>query len=397
MRAAMAWLKVDPEPNPKKPGSGEGLAKCFAYVQKLKGQPARQVGKNWSVLAEIPEVETLTAVAKRGGANIMSELRNGWTGERLGHDYAADEKVIVLRDHRYRLCMTIGVQPLKAGPLLDDTDAGTPQRFVWFPVNDPGCPAERPEEPPRHQLLAWPPEPKLEIDNESVDVFDPNMVRASLLHIPADESEFQVLPIPDAARQAVDALQLAKLRGDPDVDPLDGHKLLCQLKVAAGLMCLNKRTDKIADADWDLAGVVMKVSDGTRAGIRKMLTAKGVDANVQRALSEGQRAVVVEDMKRDKAIKRVANGCMKWLQKQDDGEAVNVLMKRFSGEDKQHVWPALEWLEKQRKVIELKPAEYKGQDGFTVHLRSRKIEGAESRGEGETGRTLSDGESGKSV
>ncbi len=146
--AALDWLDVDPPPNPKKPGSGEGLAKCFAYVKKPKGEPAVQIGKNWSVLAEIPEVDTLTATGGRGGSTLMSELRYAWSGERLGIDYAADDKAIVLQSQRYRLCMIVGVQPLRAAPLFDDADAGTPQRFVWFPVSDPNRPNERPPEPP---------------------------------------------------------------------------------------------------------------------------------------------------------------------------------------------------------------------------------------------------------
>ena len=91
-----------------------------------------------------------------------------------------------------------------------------------------------------------------------------------------------------------------------------------------------------------------------------------------RALADGQRAIVVEDVKRDRAIKRVADGCMKWLHKEDNGKAVNVLMRRFDSDSKQYVWPALEYLEKQKKVIELKPTTYKGQDGYTVHLRGRQ-------------------------
>ena len=39
IRAAFDWLNVNPPPNTKKPGSGEGLAKCFAYVKKPKVNP----------------------------------------------------------------------------------------------------------------------------------------------------------------------------------------------------------------------------------------------------------------------------------------------------------------------------------------------------------------------
>ena len=144
--AALDWLQIDPPTNTKKPGSGEGLAKCFAYVKRSRGEPAVQIGKNWSVLAEIPEVDTLTATGGRGGSTLMSELRYALSGERLGIDYAADDKAIVLQSQRYRLCLIVGVQPLRAAPIFDDADAGTPQRFVWFPVSDP---TDRRIDPPK--------------------------------------------------------------------------------------------------------------------------------------------------------------------------------------------------------------------------------------------------------
>lgn len=363
MRAAKAWLSVDPEPNPKKPGSGEGLAKCYAYVQKSKGPPAEQVGIHWTVLAEIPEVETLTAVAKRGGANIMSELRNGWTGERLGHDYAAAEKAIVLCDHRYRLCMTIGVQPLKAGPILGDADAGTPQRFVWFPVDDPDCPEDRPPEPPRYELPAWP----MEVAPDDVIVLDRNDFLASRLNVRVDPADFEVLGIPEAARNAIDAHQLAKLRGDPNVDPLDGHKLLCCLKVAAGLMRLNGRTDKITDEDWGLAGVVMRVSDATRAEVQAALRTKASVANKLRGRAEGERAIAAEDVKRDRTIARIADGIREKL-RVENHQKVNRLSKRFSGPERHNVWPALKLLEKVGDIW-LEPIDYQGNPGHIAHLK----------------------------
>ncbi len=296
---------------------------------EAKGEPARQVGKNWSVLAEIPEVESLTAVANRGGATIMAEIRYGWTGERLGHDYAADDKVIVLRDHRYRLCMTIGAQPTKAGPILDDADAGTPQRFVWLRVDDPDCPEERPLEPPRHGLPAWLAECNADADGDAdadadgdgVMAFDRNMFLASQLHVPADLAELQVLGIPETARNAVDAHQLAKLRGDSGIDPLDGHKLLCRLKVAAGLMWLNERTDKITEEDWNLAGVVMAAYLLRPAPVSRRCCCPG-GCGEQATWScgkKGERAIEAEEVKRQAAVRRVAENMVRHIQK-DGGE-----------------------------------------------------------------------------
>ena len=275
--AALDWLGVDPAPNPKKPGSGEGLAKCFAYVKKPKGEPAIQIGKHWSVLAEIPEVDTLTSTGGRGGSTLMSELRYAWSGERLGIDYAADDKAIVLQSQRYRLCMVVGVQPLRAAPIFDDADAGTPQRYVWFPVSDPNRPEERPAEPARLDLPPWPGLRSncFDDDAESGGVLDfgRDMKLANEMNQPADPDTFEVMFVPDAVCKAIDEQAFAVLGDQDDIDPLDGHKLLCREKLAAAIAILCQRKE-ITEQDWELAGTAMKVSDLTRAEALKTLDAE---------------------------------------------------------------------------------------------------------------------------
>ena len=50
------------------------------------------------------------------------------------------------------------------------------------------------------------------------------------------------LVVPEVARATIDAHRLAVLRQDHRVDPLDGHALLCRLKVAVALMALDGRS-----------------------------------------------------------------------------------------------------------------------------------------------------------
>jgi hypothetical protein len=126
-----------------KPGSGQGIAKCFAYVKRTKGGEPVQVGKRWTALAVIPEIDTLTAAGAMTGSSLWAEFRSAWSDERVGHDYTDATKTVILQPCRYRLCMIVGVQPLRAQPLFDDIDAGSPQRFVWFPTSDPAAPDER--------------------------------------------------------------------------------------------------------------------------------------------------------------------------------------------------------------------------------------------------------------
>ena len=95
--AARAWLQTPSPPDPVKPGSGQGVAKCFAYVKKTKSGEPVQVGKRWTAVAMIPEVDTLTAAGSMTGSSLWAELRSAWSDERVGHDYADATKTVVLQ------------------------------------------------------------------------------------------------------------------------------------------------------------------------------------------------------------------------------------------------------------------------------------------------------------
>lgn len=323
MRASTDWLRVVPDYAPSKPGSGEGLAKCFAYKAKATGGGWNQVGKQWSVLAQITEVDTLAATGGRGGATIMSTLREGWSGERLGLDYAGEDKRIVLMDNRYRLCLSLGVQPLRAGTLFDDVDGGTPQRFVWFPTTDRDIPDVEPAEPPRLDLGRWEPTPNL--------VADDDLIRNGLLDKPVDPADFDVLIIPEEVKAEIAATQRTIRRGIANVDPLDGHRLLVTLKVAAALMALEGRRHEVTGSDWQRAKVVMAISDLTRQAVRKQLASKAKEANVARGRAEGEREIVkttmiAEDQQR---VFKMAERIREAL-KIADGQTVSKLRKSLT-------------------------------------------------------------------
>ncbi|SRX95097.1 hypothetical protein MSP7336_03361 [Mycobacterium shimoidei] len=372
--AALDWLGVDPPPNPKKPGSGEGLAKCFAYVKKPKGEPAMQVGKNWSVLAEIPEVDTLTATGGRGGSTLMSELRYAWSGERLGIDYAADDKAIVLQSQRYRLCMIVGVQPLRAAPIFDDADAGTPQRFVWFPVSDPNRPTQRPDEPAKLGLPAW---VQAETDasiaddaSEGVFRIDPNVALACRMNVPADPDGFEVMAVPDAVNTAIDEQAFAVLGDADDIDPLDGHKLLCQEKLAAAIAVLRQHKE-ITEHDWELAGTAMKVSDRTRAEVLETLAAEAGERNRKAGQASGIRKIAEAERiaaERAKKVARIAEKVIEKLRSKND-QTLNEIKKQFSGPDKQYVNEALGDLEDDGQITK-QPFVYRGNEGFRIHVNN---------------------------
>lgn len=359
MLASADWLTVEPAFSPMKPGSGEGLAKCFAYKTRLpNGGGWSQVGKQWSVLAQLPEVDTLTATGSRGGATIMSSLREGWSGERLGQDYAGEDKQVVLAPHRYRLCLVVGVQPLRAAPLFDDADGGTPQRFVWFTAIDDAMPDVEPPEPPKLNLGRW--EANSKAFPLSVDA-----TRNGQLHERIDPADFQILGVPESVTDEIKVTQRAIRKGN--VDPLDGHRLLVQLKIAAALMALEGRKQDITEDDWQRAAIVMEMSDRTRKNVSDELTHRKSELNASRGRFEGERADIADQIKTSRAVERVAEKIVNYLEKESDQMARSDVRKKLNSRDRIYFDDAeLYLIEKQR--IAKHEAGNSGPDGFVLRL-----------------------------
>lgn len=360
MLASADWLTVEPDIEPSKPGSGEGLAKCFAFKEKMpNGGGWVQRGKHWSVLAQIPEVDTLTATGARGGATIMSTLREGWSGERLGQDYAGDDKRIVLAQHRYRLCLVVGVQPLRAEPLFKDADGGTPQRFVWFSAVDDDMPDSEPPEPPKLNLGRWEPRPKtfpLNIDDQ----------RKGFLHEKADPADYEVLKIPEVASAEIKSTQRAIRAGK--VEPLDGHRLLVQLKVAGALMAFEGRRREITESDWDRAATVMKMSDRTRRNVINELKSRQSEQNASRAKFEGERADIAEQARASRAVERIANKIVDYLTDAGGELARAIVRKRFNSRDRGDNFDDAEVFLIESDRITKHKSGNDGPDGFVLRL-----------------------------
>ena len=270
-------------------GSGEGIAHLYAHREK--GEVVRD---REAVVFSIPEVDNLTALGTRRGATLLPQLRSAWTGETLGFSYADRDKALPIERHTYRMGLLLGVQPGRAAPLVDDSDGGTPQRFVWLPTTDPDAPDFPPACP---EPLDWRPTWRWH----------------------GDARGLCVLPVPDVARQTIIGARRARLRGDGDA--LDGHALLCRLKVAAALALLDER-QAVDDEDWQLAGAVMQVSDSTRAAVVRHLAARAEDANRARGQAEAARAVVVSETVHTEQVKRVAGVVLRALRRREgDGWA----------------------------------------------------------------------------
>ena len=258
-------------------GSGEGASRTFRPL----GMAAELPNPVTSAIFTVPEIDTLTALTSRQGSTLSAELRKLYSGEALGFANAGKDTRNLVPAHSYRACVVVGVQPLRSHALLGAADGGLPQRFIWLPTGDPDAPDERPPDPGCRQ-----------VPTSGWQRGNPGHLRLVAGH--AD------LVVPASARTTIDAHRLAVLRQDQRVDPLDGHALLCRLKVAVALMALDGRT-AIDEADWRLAGDVMDVSASTREQCRRALTDHSRSQNTARALAAAERDEIVSERKAQRA------------------------------------------------------------------------------------------------
>lgn len=261
-------------------GSGEGLS--HLYARRTKGGDIAQ--HTTAVLMDIAEIDSLTAITARTGATVLPELRKAWMGERLGFAYADPTKRLTVEAHNYRFCLVAGIQPGRAGGLLSDSDGGTPQRFLWLPATDPDAPDVAPKAP---AVKRWKP---------------PSDALYSSYRKPL------VLGVCRSASKVIDAAQLARTRGEEDA--LDGHSLLSRLKVAAALALLDDHT-AVREEDWDLAGLVMDISDDTRAEVEEALGNAEAEEHRKRGRLDAERVSARND--RLASVERVAKLILKKL------------------------------------------------------------------------------------
>ena len=335
-------------------GSGEGINHLYAHYNKDHGT----VMDRWSVLFSVPEIDTLTALGKRNGTTLFPQLRKAFMGEALTFAYADRTKAIQVPGHSYRLSLVTGIQPGRAGVLINDSDGGTPQRFVWLPTKDPNMPRIRPQEPEPIDLRGiandWPGGP---------DILD--KLNATLT---GQGVKPYIFGLPGGVAKLIHDNQVAKHHGESTDSALDGHLGLCRIKVAAALALLHNERE-VTDQFWDLSGAVMDVSQQTRRGIEEHLAEQGDKANLARGRAEGVRAVVSEETRENAIIARVSRNILRHLDSDEfKGEAnwSDIRDKKIARRDRDYFDDAVEALKLagQIEVID-------GEHGQVIKLTGR--------------------------
>lgn len=271
MAAAHSAVRIDGmrEPFDVHPlGSGEGIGASYVgYEQGEDGKNAL-TQHTQSVMFEVGEIDTVAALGSRQAATLMPELRKVWSGERLGFKNRGAS--LTVAPHSYRASLICGVQPAKAGALLNDADGGTPQRFLWMPTTG-------------HKIV------------RGIEIPEPFVWNAPGEDVLPTRNGHRTLDVCQAARITIEDAydQTAALPIDAPTsedDELNGHALLARLKVAAVLALLDSR-GRVSDEDWQLAALVMDVSDETRGACRRVM--RNTEIAARRKQAEGRADATV--------------------------------------------------------------------------------------------------------
>lgn len=262
------------------PGSGEGLLHLFVARQPIDDpdNPGRKITAlqqhTYRRSLLVDEIDTLTALGTRQGANLLPTLRTMWNGTDVGFAYADPSKRLNLDAHTYRVGLVVGAQPERCAGLFDDADGGTPQRFIWTPLTDPDAPDMAPA--------------------------DPGALAAPMHWTGAA----QQINVPEEVADTLSAQRLAVLRSG-DTGGLDGHASLNRLKIAAVFAISDGRLDMTVD-DWALAGKIQSISDATRTWIQHRLSHAAQQQQEQRTKARTKQAVAVDEAVDDSKVRRAA-------------------------------------------------------------------------------------------
>src|SRR5664280_2688262 len=301
------------------PGSGEGIPRLFGYNKKVSKDSdlwAMTRTEPNAVLMIASELDGLLALGKRPGSTILPILRLAYNGGTLGFTNADQLRTIQIDAHTYRLALSVGVQPLRAAPLLDDADGGLPQRFLWMPCYDPGIRAWRAQNHIEPEWLLW------------------------------ERPEFDgvgVLAVPEVIHEAVVEAALPPLETDTR-NPLNSWAVLTQEKVAALLGILDRRTEVNVE-DWQLADHLMQVSRRTRADVQATLAKRTEETGEKRAVMKGKQADISDAHRHEAGVKRLVPKFTERLREHEDWIGFSQIRKQWAASrDKAYVRDALDAL-----------------------------------------------------
>lgn len=321
-------------------GSGEGLIDAFLDYGNKDGEGIPQLIPNPARLFTSDEVETMNSLLDRNGSTLGGILKSAMTGGVLDTPNAKSGG----RNRRvpknvYRLLMVVGIQPEKAGQLLEGENSGLPQRFLWVDAKDPDLPRLESETPEWPGSLDW--------------------------TLPGDGRPDHVVNYPEAIKREIRQARLDEQHSD-EPNRMAGHLNLIRLKVAAALAFLHGEIE-ITEEWWALAGRFTQESLKVIDRCRKTIQTKAVEENIRRARAAGQAQVITTEIVQQDAllVEQTRERIRKVLQGLEDESATWAwMLKQMSHKQQRVADRAREALEISG-VIEVSPGK-KGGERITL-------------------------------
>jgi hypothetical protein len=309
-------------------GSGEGIAR--QYKSKEDGPLDHN-----AVIFYAAEIDGVAAQANRNGSTLVAQLRAAFSGEDLGFAYRNDKTRLILKENSYRFGLVAGIQPERARWLIDQSDGGTPQRFIWFPVADLGITADPPAEPTQmtiaRTLSGWSSGP---------------------------------ITVPDQVAREIREAHAARQRGDGEA--LDGHVMYCRLKIAFAVALLDGHRE-IRLEDWHLAGMIAAKSDQVRTAVIGTIRRSLRSQETARALSEGRRDSIKAEVARDDELQRVCQAIIRKLGRESDWVRGKIAREAIPKGLWHHFDEAIDKLAETGQ-IEIEDVDHHGQKGLRLRL-----------------------------
>lgn len=269
--------------------TGQGL--IAAYMRWDKDEGVNKLREDPKALFICDEIDTLAANSSDTTSTLLSELRTMLMGGKTGTTTATQERNRQLQARSYNFQTIVNLQPHRAGVLLRERDAGTPQRFVWVTVTDPEHALDNTLLPPWPGPLDW------------SDAFT--------LHFELNDP---VVDIPqwmkDELREQDAKISREGLEGDST--GWSAHKNLLRLKVAAGIAFLHE-CPTVTDEYIHLADLVLAGSDRVQRTCERLIRKSEFEAKVNKVKSDTRVLELVGDEKLD----RLVSNALKGLKKRD--------------------------------------------------------------------------------
>lgn len=302
--------------NDLSPSTGQGLIQTYLKWDPDSGE--NRLKEDPRALFYVDEIDTLGALSKDSGSTLLSEMRTMLTGGSTGSSNATRDRQRILPARSYSFQLIAGVQPSRAGTLLDGKDAGTPQRFIWAQVTDPKN-AIRPKERP-----GWP--GPLNWNRDFLDLLmmvDPIVRYPDWLLEELQEYDYKI------SQEGADGGELSQ----------HGHHNLLRLKVAAGIAFLHE-SPVILDEHLEITDMILASSKQVQKMCERRVAEEAHKRKKQQRLSDER---VIQEVSEERSQKLVKNARGNLLRA--DGEWVTWHNLRPAHRDREayeeSVWEAL--------------------------------------------------------